>query len=463
MYNYLPHTDSVRSEMLQTTGLSSVDDLFANIPEAVKIDLNNKSKFPLKEGLSEMEAKKRLSELASRNLNTNKCISFLGGGVYNRYIPSCISAIVGRGEFLTSYTPYQPEVSQGTLQAMYEYQSMICNLTGMDVSNASVYDGASACAEAILMAARITKRSQILIPSTINPEYKAVIETYCYGEGIEVEYLPMKDGITDLVRLEEFISDIESNDYACILLQSPNYFGCIEEVAKISELAHKIKAKLILCADPVSMAILKSPADCGVDIVVGDVQSLGIPMAFGGPHGGFIACKEAYLRQIPGRIAGMTIDRDGERAFTLTLQAREQHIRRAKATSNICSNQALVALSASIYLAVMGPQGMQEIAEISIQKAHYLANKINEIQGFKLMFNNFLNEFIIKIDNSLPVKELISELENNKILTGINLEEKFDSFKNCLLVAVTEMNDTSDLYSLIGKLREISADYKLKD
>lgn len=463
MYNFLPHSDSVRSEMLEAIGLSSVDDLFANIPEKVKIDLSDKSKFPLAEGLSEMEAKKRLTILASKNLTTSNYSSFLGGGVYNRYIPSCIASIVSRGEFLTSYTPYQPEVSQGTLQAMYEYQSMICNLTGMDVSNASVYDGASACAEAILMASRITKRTNVLIPSTINPEYKAVIETYCYGEGLELEYLPMKDGITDLNRLQEFIESLEGNDYACILLQSPNYLGCIEEVQKISELAQKIKAKLILCADPVSMSILKSPADCGVDIVVGDVQSLGISMAFGGPHGGFIACKTQYLRQLPGRIVGMTIDRDNQRAFTLTLQAREQHIRREKATSNICSNQALVALSASVYLAVMGPEGLTEIAELSIKKAHYLARKISEIQGFKLMFNNFLNEFTIKIDAKLPIKELIKELESCNIFPGINLEEKFDSFKNCLLIAVTEMNDTSEIYSFINKLREISAEYKLKD
>lgn len=463
MYNFLPHSSSVRSEMLETIGLTSVEDLFVNIPEKVKIDINNKSTFTLAEGLSEMEAKKRLSSLALRNLTTSNHSSFLGGGVYNRYIPSCIASIVGRGEFLTSYTPYQPEVSQGTLQSMYEYQSMICNITGMDVSNASVYDGGSACAEAILMASRITKRSQVLIPSTINPEYKAVIETYCYGEGIEIEYLPMKDGITDLNRLQEFTESLETSDYSCILVQSPNYLGCIEEISKISELAQKIKAKLILCADPISMSVLKSPADCGVDIVVGDVQSLGIPMAFGGPHGGFIACKEQYLRQLPGRIVGMTIDRDNQRAFTLTLQAREQHIRRAKATSNICSNQALVALSASIYLAVMGPEGLNEITELSIKKAHYLAQKIDEIQGFKLMFKNFLNEFVIKIDAKLPVKELIKEFENSNIFAGINLEEKFDSFKNCLLIAVTEMNDTSEIYSFISKLRDISADCKLKD
>lgn len=463
MYNFLPHSDSVRSEMLKTAGFSSVEDLFANIPEKVKIDLNDKSAFTLAEGLSEMEAKKRLTDLASRNLTTSNNSSFLGGGVYNRYIPSCVASIVGRGEFLTSYTPYQPEVSQGTLQAMYEYQSMICNITGMDVSNASVYDGGSACAEAILMASRITKNSKVLISSTVNPEYKAVIETYCYGEGIETEYLPIKDGVTDLNRLDEFIESVEINDYACILVQSPNYLGSIEPVSKIAEAAQKIKAKLIQCADPISMSVLKSPADCGVDIVVGDIQSLGIPMAFGGPHGGFIACKTQYLRQLPGRIVGMTLDRDNQRAFTLTLQAREQHIRREKATSNICSNQALVALAASVYLAVTGAEGLKEITDLSIKKAHYLAQKINEIPGFKLMFKNFLNEFVIKIDPKLPVKELLKELENSNIFAGINLEEKFDSFKNCLLVAVTEMNDTSEIYSYITKLRDISSEYKLKD
>lgn len=463
MYNFLPHTDPTRRQILQEMGLSSIDDLFINIPERVKIDLEDKNSFQLKNGLSEMEAKKRLLDLSNRNLNTNNCVSFLGGGVYNRYIPSCVPALAGRGEFVTSYTPYQPEVSQGTLQAMYEYQSMICNLTGMDVTNASVYDGGSACAEAILMAARLTKKDKVLIPSSLNPEYKAVVETYCYGQNIEIEYLPLKEDITDINRLREFTEDLQTNEYACILVQTPNYLGSLEDIGAISEIAHKIKAKLIVCTDPVSLTVLKSPAEYGVDIVVGDVQSLGLPMGFGGPHGGFIACKEAYLRQLPGRIAGMTIDKDGERAFTLTLQAREQHIRRSKATSNICSNQALSALAASIYIAVMGPKGLKEVAEISIQKAHYLANKINDIPGFKVLSKNFLNEFVIKVDSSFSVKELLSELENSNIIGGINLEKKFDSYKNCLLIAVTEMNDTSDLYSLISKLKDISADYKLKD
>ena len=442
MYNYLPHTDQIRKEMLEEIGLESIDELFSNINKDIRL---SKQDFSLPVGISELEAKEKLSKLAEENLNLSKCTSFLGGGVYNRFIPACVNTIVERSEFLTSYTPYQPEVSQGTLQVIYEYQSMICNLTGMDAANASVYDGGMACAEAVLMASRLTRKTKALVASTVNPEYKQVIETYCYGENIQIDYIPVENEISNL-------TNIDLKDYACILVQNPNFLGSLEDVFKISELCKQSGTKFVLCSDLVSTAIIKSPADYGADIAVGDIQALGIPMAFGGPHGGFIACKTEYIRQLPGRIAGMTLDRDGETAFTLTLQTREQHIRRAKATSNICSNQALVALAATVYLSVMGPLGLKEVAETSSARAHYLANKINNISGFSVLSNNFLYEFIVKIDN-IPAKDLMNKLKEQNILCGIILDNKFAEYKNCILVCVTEMNNISQINNFVEALK----------
>ena len=443
MHNFLPHTKETRQEMLNAIGLNSIEDLFINIPEEAKI--NNLS---IPEGLSELEAKKRLQELANKNKTTQNCISFLGGGTYNRYIPSCINTITQRSEFITAYTPYQPEVSQGTLQVIYDYQSMLCNLTGMDVANASVYDGATACAEALLMASRITKKTKALVSYVLNPDYKKVILTYCYGAGIEIEYLNISEGHS------EISDEINLDDYACVLIQNPNYLGCTENLVKISEKTINSKAKLIICADIVSLAILNNPSKYNADIVVGDLQQLGLGMNYGGPHCGFIACKNEYLRQIPGRIVGLSKDRDGSDAFTLTIQTREQHIKREKATSNICSNQALMALTATIYLSVTGPEGLKEIANISVQRAHYLAEKLNEIKGIKVLYSDFLNEFVIKVE-SVSADELIKKLEAENILAGINLGNKFKEFEDCILVAITEMNEVQDIDKFISVLKEL--------
>ncbi|MEI8389413.1 MAG: aminomethyl-transferring glycine dehydrogenase subunit GcvPA [bacterium] len=443
MHNFLPHTKETRQEMLNEIGLNSIEDLFINIPAKAKINNLN-----IPEGLSELEAKKRLQELANKNKTAQNCISFLGGGTYNRYIPSCINTITQRSEFITAYTPYQPEVSQGTLQVIYDYQSMLCNLTGMDVANASVYDGATACAEAILMASRITKKTKALVSYVLNPDYKKVIRTYCYGAGIEIEYLSISEGHS------EISDEINLDDYACVLIQNPNYLGCTENLVKISEKTINSKAKLIICADIVSLAILNNPSKYNADIVVGDLQQLGLGMNYGGPHCGFIACKNEYLRQIPGRIVGLSKDRDGSDAFTLTIQTREQHIKREKAASNICSNQALMALTATIYLSVTGPEGLKEIANISVQRAHYLAEKLNEIKGIKVLYSDFLNEFAIKVE-SVSADELIKKLEAENILAGINLGNKFKEFEDCILVAITEMNEVQDLDKFISVLKEI--------
>lgn len=442
MHNFLPHTDKTRKDMLEEIDVNSVEDFFANIP--VKV-----SELNLPEGLSELEAKKRLCELAGKNKTAADYISFLGGGTYNRYVPACINTIIGRSEFLTSYTPYQPEVSQGTLQAIYDYQSMICNLTGMDAANASVYDGATACAEAISAASRIAKKNKVLLSYALNPDYKRVIETYCYGAGIEIEYLDFSQG-------KSSISDeINLNDYACVLIQNPNYLGNVENTVEISQKIANSGAKLIICADIVSLAILKRPSDYDADMVVGELQSLGLGMNFGGPHCGFIACKNKYLRQIPGRIVGLTKDRDDNDAYTLTVQTREQHIKREKATSNICSNQALSALAATVYLSVTGPEGLKEVANISVQRAHYLAEKLNAIDGISVLYSDFLFEFVINVD-FMPVANFLTKLKKENILAGIPLGSKFKELENSVLIAVTEMNDVKDLDKFVEVVKSIN-------
>jgi len=444
MHSFLPHTKQTREIMLKEIGINNIEELFSNIPKEVRIadDLN------IPEGISEQDAKKHLLQLSAKNTTPQNCISFLGGGTYNRYIPACINTVVQRSEFITSYTPYQPEVSQGTLQVIYDYQSMICGLTGMDVANASVYDGATACAEAILMASRITRKSKALISYAINPDYKQVIETYCYGASITIDYTDFADGKTS-------ISDEQMLDeYSCVLIQNPNYFGSVEHNQELYEKIKASKAKLVICADIVSLAVLAPPSEYGADIVVGDLQQLGLGMNFGGPHCGFIACKTESLRQIPGRIVGMTKDKDGNDAFTLTIQTREQHIKREKATSNICSNQALMALAATVYLTVVGPEGLKEVANISIQRAHYLSQKLGEISGIKVLFPNFLNEFVIKFE-SASVDEIIQKLESQNILAGINLGKKSSEMQNCLMIAVTEMNEVADIDKFIEILKDM--------
>jgi glycine dehydrogenase subunit 1 len=421
--------------MLESIGVSSVEELFSNIPTSAK----KIGGLSLPDGLSELEAKKRLQELASKNKTAQNCISFLGGGVYNRYVPVAINTIVQRSEFITAYTPYQPEVSQGTLQVIYDYQSMLCNLTGMEVANASVYDGATACAEAVLMACRITKKSKALLSYALNPTYKKVVETYCYGAGISVEYFKSND-----------LNISEEN--ACVLVQNPNYFGSVEKLDEISAKVKESKAKFIVCVDLVTLALIKTPAEYGADIVVGDLQPLGLGMNFGGPHCGFIACKNEYLRQMPGRIVGLSKDRDGNDAFTLTIQTREQHIKREKATSNICSNQALMALAATTYLSLVGPAGLKEIANISVQRAHYLADKLSQINGISILYSDFLFEFVIKLEN-ISAEDFISKFEKQNIFAGINLGKKFPELKNCILVAVTEMNEVSNIDKFVQAVK----------
>ena len=407
MKNFLVHNEKTTQEMCEAIGISKVEDLFKQIPQSVRMP-----ELDLPEGLSEMETQRKVKNLAKSN--KSDFISFLGGGIYNKFVPACINQVASRFEFNTAYTPYQPEISQGTLQVMYEFQTMICRLTGMDISNATVYDAGTACAEAILMACRISKKYKVCVLNSLNPEYKRVIETYTNSPGIEVDWV---DEIPQATK-----------DYAGVLVQTPNYSGEIMQPKEVECLS-------IICCDPSSLAILKTPAEMGADIAVGDIQTLGIPMNFGGPSAGFIACREKLMRQLPGRLAGRTVDKDGKQAFCLTIQTREQHIKREKATSNICSNQALIGLCATLYLSVMGNKGFRQASYLSTKNAHILADKLKE-KGYKILNTNFFNEFVLEVPNA---DDFLARLENNNILGGIKLDDKK------ILVATTEMISDEDI------------------
>lgn len=407
MKNFLVHNEKTTQEMCEAIGISKVEDLFKQIPQSVRMP-----ELDLPEGLSEMETQRKVKNLAKSN--NSDFISFLGGGIYNKFVPACINQVASRFEFNTAYTPYQPEISQGTLQVMYEFQTMICRLTGMDISNATVYDAGTACAEAILMACRISKKYKVCVLNSLNPEYKRVIETYTNSQGIEVDWV---DEIPQATK-----------DYAGVLVQTPNYYGEIIQPKEVECLS-------IICCDPSSLAILKTPAEMGADIAVGDIQTLGIPMNFGGPSAGFIACREKLMRQLPGRLAGRTVDKDGKQAFCLTIQTREQHIKREKATSNICSNQALIGLCATLYLSVMGNKGFRQASYLSTKNAHILADKLKE-KGYKILNTNFFNEFVLEVPNA---DDFLARLENNNILGGIKLDDKK------ILVATTEMISDEDI------------------
>lgn len=405
MKNFLVHNDNVKKEMLSDIGVSTIEDLFKQIPQKARMGELN-----LPDAISEMEAQKRVKSLAKKN--KTDYISFAGGGTYNKFIPACISQVANRFEFLTAYTPYQPEISQGTLQVMYEFQTMICRLTGMDISNATMYDGATACAESILMAVRISKKNKVLVSNKLNPEYIDVIKTYTWANNIE---LNLFDNIPENVE-----------EYACVLVQNPDYYGDLHEYKKPNTL-------FIVYVDVSSLSIIEPPRDA--DIVVGDVQTLGIPMSFGGPHAGFLACKEQYMRQMPGRLAGRTVDADGKPAYCLTIQTREQHIKREKATSNICSNQALIGLCATLYLTVMGENGFRQAGYLSSKNAHILANGLKS-KGIKVLNKDFYNEFVAEVDDA---DKFLSKLKAEGIIGGIKIDDKK------ILICATEMNTEDEI------------------
>lgn len=440
MYPYLPVTGEERRRMLETVGVKSIEELFVDIPSVVRC----KDRLDLPGPLSEMELVRHMKALAGKNKNLDDYACFLGAGAYDHYVPGIINHILLRQEFYTAYTPYQPEVSQGTLQAIFEYQTMICELTGMEVSNASVYDGASALAEAVAMACQATRRGEVMLSRTVHPEAREVIKTYSRFSGVRVKELGYQNGLTDLREAEERIDDQTS----AIVVQNPNYFGALEDLAKLAELAHRHKALLIVSADPIALGLLKPPGETGADIVVGEGQPLGNSLSFGGPYFGFMATTEKLMRRLPGRIVGQTTDSEGNRGFILTLQAREQHIRREKATSNICSNQALCALAATVYLTVLGKKGLRRVAELCLQKAHYTYRSLLETGKFTPVFTApFFKEFAVTSQEDTAV--LNARLLENKIIGGHPLDEDYPELKNSLLIAITENRTRDEIDRLV--------------
>jgi len=441
--DFIPNTDEDRKLMLKEIGIKKISDLFKDIPS--KLLLKDSLRIP--KGLSEIEVKELLRKISERNrVNFSY---FLGAGSYKHFIPSVVNHIVSRSEFYTSYTPYQAEISQGMLQAIYEYQTMICELTGMDVSNASMYDGASALAESCIMAANITKRKEILISKTVHPHYRAVVKTYCKAHSLSFVEIDFNNGVTSVNKLNAKIND----KTAAFLVQSPNFFGFIENLEEIERVVHSCGALFNVCVvEPTSLGILKSPGFFNADIFVGEGQSFGNSVNFGGPYLGIMATKQEYVRYLPGRIVGRTVDKDGEKGYILNLQAREQHIRREKASSNICSNEALNALAAAVYLAALGKVGLRKVGELCLQKAHYLVDELIKA-GFEIKFNApFYNEFVVKVDSA---KKVNSELLNGGIVGGLELGKYYPELGDCLLFCVTELNKREEIDRLVEVLRNL--------
>ena len=443
---YIPHTTGDVTQMLERIGVATLEDLFVEVPESVRL----KRPLDIQEPASETELLRELKTLALGNATPETHKSFLGGGAYHHFIPTVIDLLVSRSEFYTAYTPYQPEISQGTLQAVFEFQTLICQLTGMDAANASMYDGASACAEAVLMAMRLTRRKKVLLSKALNPRYRGVVATYCRYLNMElVDVAVAADGRTDLEDLAAKLDD----STAVVVAGYPNYFGVIEDVAVLAEKSHEHGAKLVTAvAEPIALGLLKSPGELGADIVVGDGQSFGLPLAFGGPYVGFFAVLQKDVRGMPGRLVGETTDLEGQRGFVLTLATREQHIRREKATSNICSNQGLCALMATIFMSLLGKQGLREMAEQNLAKAAYARKQLSGIKGFSLVFDGpAFNEFVVR--SEAPVAEVLSRLEEAGILGGIPLGEDYPEMADCFLVCVTEQNQREEIDALVAALQ----------
>jgi len=440
---YTPHTQNEVKEMLDVIGLEKESDLFALVPDELKV-----SKLNLPDGLDEFSTFDMFKKLAAKNV-TNK-IMFMGGGYYDHIVPSAVDALAGRSEFYTAYTPYQAEASQGTLQALYEYQSLICELTGMDVSNGSMYDGATALAEAALMAVRITKRNKVLVDAGVNPTYIKVLETYLSFRDIEVEVIQMNDDVSDLATVESKID----NTIAAYLFQNPNFFGSVSDFTTITEKLHEHKALAVMSAYPVSLGLLKDPGSLGVDIVSADGQCLGNYLSFGGPTFGMIATKTEYIRNLPGRIIGKTLDQDGKELFVLTMQAREQHIRRQRATSNICSNQNLLALRSTIFLSLIGREGLVTMAELCFNKSEYLKEELSKVSGVSICnTQSTFNEFVIK--TALTSADLLEKLSQKGFYAGVDLSALYENKSNEILISVTEKRTKEDMDALVKAIGEV--------
>jgi glycine dehydrogenase subunit 1 len=447
MMPYLPHGNDDIKQMLKKIGVDRFEDLLKNIPEVLRSDVS----LDLPSALSELEIQQEMHALLAKNKACHQTVSFLGAGAYEHFIPAVVDFILSRPEFATAYTPYQAEVSQGTLQTMYEFQSLICELTGMDVSNASMYDAATAMTEAVLMAKNIKrKRNEVVISSAIHPLYRQTLATYAEAQEIKLVECPIKNDQTDLESLKNLLNENTS----AVIIQSPNFFGAIEDTVAFSAIAHENDSLFIQGMDPISLALLKTPGEANADITFGEGQSLGNHLNFGGPYLGLFAVKQEFVRKMPGRIAGMTEDLDGKRGFVLTLQTREQHIRREKATSNICSNQALCALAATVYLALMGKTGLKKVAELSLQKAHYLQENICKLSGYSAANDApFFKEFVVSCP--VPAKDIIQAALAKNIYAGIDLSVFYPNRQNDLLIAVTEKRSKEEMDKFVEFLKTL--------
>lgn len=446
-HRYLPMTEIDKNEMLEAIGVNSVNELFNDIPEQVRF----KGDLKIKAAKSESTLLKELTLLAGKNADLKTHTSFLGAGVYDHYIPTIVDHVISRSEFYTAYTPYQPEISQGELQAIFEFQTMICELTGMEVANSSMYDGGTALAEAAMLSAGQTRRKKVLVSSAVHPEAKEVLKTYSKGQNIEIIEIPHLYGVTDLVALKQATTE----DVAAVIIQYPNFFGRIEPLKEIEEIVHAQKSMFVVSSNPLALGALTPPGKFGADVVIGDVQPFGIPTSFGGPHCGYFAVTNKLMRKVPGRLVGQTVDGEGRRGFVLTLQAREQHIRRDKATSNICSNQALNALAASVAMTALGKQGVKEMALANIQKAHYAKTAFMEA-GYQVVFNGpSFNEFVVKLNK--PVKDVNQGLLKKGIIGGYNLGRDFPELDKHMLVAVTELRTKAEIDQFVKELRDYHA------
>ena len=445
MHPYIPNTPEQQREMLSAIGMENIEELFGSVPEAVRL----KGPLQIPAQLSEMEVMKRLKALSKKNASTDDYACFLGAGAYDHFIPAVVGSLLSRQEFYTAYTPYQPEISQGTLQAIFEYQSLICMLTGMGVANASVYDGASAAAEAAVMACSVKKRNEVILAKSVNPQSREVIKTYARFKGIKITEFGFSDGAADMSDLSSLISD----ETAAVIVQTPNFFGITEDLEEIAEAVHEKGALLAVSCDPIALALLKPPGEAGADIAVGEGQAMGNPLSFGGPYLGFFAVKESLMRKMPGRIVGQTVDKNGKRCYVLTIQTREQHIRREKATSNICSNEALCALAATIYLSAMGKEGLRKVAQQCLSKAHYAYDKLVSTGRFEPVFDKpFFKEFAVRYGGD--IKKLNDHLLSNKIIGGYDLEVSYPELRGAWLVAVTEKRTKGEIDALAEKAVE---------
>jgi glycine dehydrogenase subunit 1 len=444
--SYTLNTPADRQEMLRTIGANSFDDLLTAIPPAVRLT----RPLDLPPALSEIDLTRHLQALAGRNASAESHACFLGGGAYDHFIPAVVDAIAGRGEYYTAYTPYQAEASQGTLQVGFEYQTMVCQLTGLDVANASLYDGGSAAAEAVLMAVNVAGRTgQVVVAESVHPEYRQVLATYLADLGIRIVTLPTPKGFLDPDDVKKVVDD----QTACVLVQHPNFFGALEEVEAIGAVARAKGALFVTSFDPISVGLLRRPGDYGADIAIAEGQCLGNYLMYGGPYLGMLACRQEYVRKVPGRLVGQTVDRRGNRCWVLTLQTREQHIRREKATSNICTNQGLLALRATVHLAALGPQGLKETAELCARKAHYAAAQLAKVPGVKLAFDRpFFKEFTVRVPGD--VTALLAGLVEDGYLAGLPLGRYYPGLADGVSVAVTEKRTKAEIDELAAALRK---------